>query len=269
MSGFYCLSPPFFQRVELPVYNISDYQAAWNWVESEHEFENLVWKELPPPSKSNSAPHPRREITHLHLWKAGNGSQREGSKSHHLADVRGKPSPGNSAQTQKENSTSPTSHTSTSSVLLNKHKQDTAVQYAATERVSNGLLGKRLVVAKKSSRGCTDRSKEGRQQPCACPDLHVLGLWLQSYLRNSLGNLVFLPLSFVCKLLSSRKIPGPLPHYPKAYFFGFLLHKTVKKNPASLSKLFFWSHTLTLTTVEADRTCSHKTNTINPSQLLV
>jgi hypothetical protein len=30
------------------------------------------------------------------------------------------------------------------------HKQDTAVYYAATERVSNGLLGKRLVVAKKN-----------------------------------------------------------------------------------------------------------------------
>lgn len=125
-SAFHGLSSSSFSRVELPVYNTSDYYAPWKWVENKHKFKHLVWRGISPTLKVKFCSPFLPKIMHLSPWKVGNGSQREASRIT-LASVRGEPSPGNSTQPQKENRTSPTSHTSTSSVLLNKHKQDTAV----------------------------------------------------------------------------------------------------------------------------------------------
>lgn len=129
---------------------------------------------------------------HLSLWKAGKGSQREASCIT-LAAVRGAPSPGNSTQTQKENSTSPASHTSTSYVLLNKHKQDRAVQYAATERVSNGLLGT-------GWRGLRRAHEVVLIEPEEEGSSHVLALlcteWGYGFKQKTANTRILFPLSF-------------------------------------------------------------------------
>lgn len=96
--------PPSCARVELPVYNTSDYYVTWNWIEELQ----VCMSSLERISRTFKVKLCSNFISKSCILAFGSWEwQLEESKSHHSGWCEGERSSGNSAQTQKENGTSP------------------------------------------------------------------------------------------------------------------------------------------------------------------